>query len=284
MIKYWILAALAVTTFWVLTATVSSLSWTSASSIIVLITMTCGRSQVQRNNTTRVTLYGFQMVFVSVLWSGSVQCWLIPLSPIVCLPCLHVHVFLCSLSVLSDVCLLASFACVQSVWTVEQTAIWAVTFDIGILKKVAGGWWQDGESLIISTTMSFISGACQPASLSHTRYPTLVPIHLQVSLDMGVQKLTEESHLVTIASICKHKSPCWGPMRGRLESSADGVIPTHHPAGVHSTYLRVRVVRFLGWRFAQDVFSQSAYFTGWWQEPPTELLWFLLWLIMSCNF
>lgn len=49
MIKRWI-QALAVAVFWVLIAvtTVSSLSWTSASSVIVLITVICGRSLVWR--------------------------------------------------------------------------------------------------------------------------------------------------------------------------------------------------------------------------------------------
>lgn len=49
MIKRWI-QALAVAVFWVLIAvtTVSSLSWTSASGVIVLITAICGRSLVWR--------------------------------------------------------------------------------------------------------------------------------------------------------------------------------------------------------------------------------------------
>ena len=49
MIKRWI-QALAVAVFWVLIAvtTVSSLSWTLASGVIVLITAICGRSLVWR--------------------------------------------------------------------------------------------------------------------------------------------------------------------------------------------------------------------------------------------
>lgn len=65
---------------------VSSLSGMLVSSGIVLITRFCGRFQVQGSNTMTATLSGFQMVFVSALWSGSAQCWLIPLSPIACTP------------------------------------------------------------------------------------------------------------------------------------------------------------------------------------------------------
>lgn len=96
-------------------AILSSLSWTSASSGIVLITRYCGRSQVQRNNTNTATLSGFQMVFVSccdlALYSvDSSHCFPLP-EPI------PFHTCHC-LSPLSDTCLLSlvSLQALQKVW------------------------------------------------------------------------------------------------------------------------------------------------------------------------
>lgn len=50
--------------------------------------------------------------------------------------------------------------------------------------------------------------------ISHTNYPASLAFHLQVLFYMGVQKLKEESHPVTIASSYKRTPPCWGPSVG----------------------------------------------------------------------
>lgn len=136
-----------------------------------------------------------------------------------------------------------------------------------------------------------ISAEYRPAPLSHTRRPSPLPFHLQVSSDMGVWKLTEESHLVTIASPHEHKPfpPCWGPSVGVFRA----LCRWCHCNAPWSTQLIGEAwwadswVGVLHKMFCLSLFSLQGDERP---EPPTELLCplpegtYQPWKIMSCSF